>query len=89
MEQLEALKASQDEGGPYQSTSKPQAGSLEIVLERKARGKKYVYMYHRRGGGIVLQATPTLSTSQKDSCQIFLKSSWANQTRDGVLIYLA
>ena len=48
LEQLEALKASQGDAGPSQSTSKPQAGSLEIVLERKAQGKKYVY--HGRGG---------------------------------------
>lgn len=40
LEQLKALKAGQDTADPSQSTSRPQAGSLEIVLERKAQGKK-------------------------------------------------
>ena len=41
LEQLEALKDSQNEADSSQSTTKPQTGSLEIVLERKAQGKKY------------------------------------------------
>ena len=48
LEQLEALKTCQDGAGLSQTSSQAQAGSLEIVLERKAKNKKYsVYLLKR------------------------------------------